>query len=85
MAKEYDNTNKGALFGNDSKREGKKDPDLQGKLNIGGHDHWISGWFHVYEKEGQKKKYISLSLGEAVEKKPEPAGRFDDLEDDIPF
>lgn len=84
MAQDYDNTNKGALFGNDKKREGKKDPDLQGKLNIGGVDHWISAWFHVYEKEGTKKKYISLALGEAVEKK-ESAGRFDDMEEDIPF
>lgn len=81
---EYDNTNKGALFGNDRKREGKKDPDLQGKLNIGGVDHWISAWFFVYEKDGQKKKAINLSLGEAVEKKAH-SGKFDDMEDDVPF
>lgn len=85
MTQEYDNTNKGALFGNERKREGKKDPDLQGKLNIGGQDHWISGWFFVYEKGGVKKKAINLSLGEAVEKKAAPAGHFDDLEDDVPF
>lgn len=84
MSKEYDNTNKGALFGNDRKREGKKDPDLQGKLNIGGQDHWISAWFFVYEKDGVKKKALNLSLGEAVEKKPVTSS-FDDLEDDIPF
>ena len=81
---DYDNTNKGALFGNDDKREGKKDPDLRGKLNIGGVDHWISGWFHVYEKDGGKKKMIQLSLGEAVEKKASKPS-LADLEDDVPF
>jgi hypothetical protein len=86
MAKEYDNTNKGALFGNDRKREGKKDPDLQGKLNIDGTEHWISGWFFTYEKEGQKKRGINLALGDQVQAKAEKkSGRFDDLKDDIPF
>ena len=87
MAKEYDNTDKGALFGNDRKREGKKDPDLQGKLNINGQERWISGWFFAYEKDGQKRKGINLSLGDIVQPKGEakPAGRFDDMEDDIPF
>lgn len=86
---QYDNTNKGALFGNTRKREGKKDPDLQGKLNIDGQERWISAWFFVYEKDGVKKKGINLSIGEVVEQKEsapkKPAGRFDDMEDDIPF
>ena len=84
---EYDNTNKGALFGNTRKREGKKDPDLQGKLNIGGVEYWISAWFFVYEKDGEKKKAINLALGEEVEprKQAEPKGVFDDMKDDIPF
>ena len=84
---QYDNTNKGALFGNTRKREGKKDPDLQGKLNIGGVEYWISGWFFVYDKDGEKKKAINLALGDEVEaRKPEEkAGPFDDMKDDIPF
>ena len=87
MAKEYDNTNKGALFGNTRMREGKKDPDLQGKLNINGTEHWLSGWFFTYEKDGQKKRGINLSLGQEVEQRAEQktAGKFDDMEDDIPF
>ena len=88
MAKEYDNTNKGALFGNTRMREGKKDPDLQGKLNIDGTERWISAWFFVYEKDGVKKKGINLALGDIVQPKGEaakPAGKFDDMSDDIPF
>lgn len=82
----YDNTNKGALFGNTRKREGKKDPDLQGKLDISGQEHWISGWFFTYEKDGQQKRGINLSLGDPVETKAtKPAGKFDDMKDDIPF
>jgi hypothetical protein len=89
MAKEYDNRNKGALFGNDRKREGKKDPDLQGKLDIAGQAFWISGWFFTYEKDGQKKRGINLALGDAVQPRAEAStekrGGFDDMEDDIPF
>jgi hypothetical protein len=86
MSKQYDDTNKGALFGNTRKREGKKDPDLQGKLNINGTEHWLSAWFFTYEKDGEKKRGINLALGEAVEGKaaPRTTSRADDAED-IPF
>ncbi len=72
MAQEYDNTNKGALFGNDRKREGKKDPDLQGKLNIDGEERWMSAWFFTYEKDGEKRRGINIALGDRVEAKGEP-------------
>ena len=87
MEKEYSNLNKGALFGNTRKREGKKDPDLQGKLNINGTEHWISAWFFVYEKEGAKKRGINISIGDVVEPKgePKPKQAFDDFKDSIPF
>lgn len=85
----YDNTNKGALFGNNRQREGKKDPDLQGKLNINGEEHWLSGWFFTYEKDGVKRKGINLALGDVVQAKaPSPtpnADKFEDMPDDIPF
>lgn len=85
MSQEYDNTNTGALFGNPRQREGHKDPDLQGKINIEGVERWVSAWFFVYEKEGKQKRAIRLVLGEVVEKAKEekPAGRFD--ADSIPF
>ena len=88
----YDNTNRGSLFGNERKREGKKDPDLQGKLNIDGTERWISAWFFTYEKDGTKRRGISLALGKQVEQetrqqpnesKGKPAAQ--DSDDDIPF
>ena len=84
---EYDNTNKGALFGNDRKREGKKDPDLQGKININGQEHWLSGWFFVFEKEGQKKKGINLAIGDVVQAKDSAPRKSSAPADDgdIPF
>ena len=86
MAKEYDNTNKGALFGNDRKRPDKKDPDLQGKINIDGQERWLSAWFFSYEKDGVKRRGINLALGEIVQLKGEARqAKADDLEDDIPF
>lgn len=84
----YDNTNKGALFGNTRKREGKKDPDLQGKININGTEHWLSGWFFAYEKDGGKKKGINLAIGAAVEARqeaPKEKSHFADMKDDLPF
>ena len=82
----YDNTNKGALFGNTRKREGKKDPDLQGKLDINGTKYWISGWFFTYEKDGEKKRAINLALGDAVEEiKDEEHNPVSEIESDIPF
>ena len=90
MSEERDNTNRGALFGNTRQREGKKDPDLQGRLNIDGTEHWISAWFFTYDKDGKKKKGISIVIGDEVEQREEqptkkPAGKFDDMDDDIPF
>ena len=85
---EYDNTNTGALFGNERKREGKKDPDLQGKLNIAGVEHWMSAWLFTYEKDGKKRRGINIRLGDRVDKqeqKPAAKGHFDDMDDDIPF
>lgn len=90
MAQQYDNTNKGALFGNTRQREGKKDPDLQGKINIDGTEHWLSAWFFTYEKDGQKKRGINLSIGDPVEEKaPQRDTRnnnpVSEIDSDIPF
>lgn len=90
MAQQYDDTNRGALFGNKNKREGKKDPDLQGKIDVGGTEYWISGWFKTYEKDGETRQMVSLALGDPVEQKAKPApakrgGAFDGMRDDIPF
>jgi hypothetical protein len=57
--KQYDNTNRGALFVNDRQREGKSDPDFNGEINIEGKEYYISGW----KKETKNgKRLVSLSV-----------------------
>lgn len=56
---QYDNTNRGVLFDNDRK-ESDNHPDMTGKLNVNGVDHWFSAWW----KEGKNGgEFLSLSLG----------------------
>lgn len=85
---EYDNTNSGALFKNDDKREGKKDPDYKGSVNVDGVDYWVSSWINT-SKAGQKYMSLKLKAKEprqesAPAKAPVAAGN-DDPNDDIPF
>lgn len=87
---ERDNTNRGALFGNTHKREGKKDPDLQGKIDINGTEFWLSGWFFFYDKDGEKKRAIGLAIGDEVQQqqpKQDPNKKAREIYEDadIPF
>jgi len=43
MEKQYDNTDRGALFKNDRK-EKDTHPDLGGTLNVGGDEYYINAW-----------------------------------------
>lgn len=54
---EYDNTNRGVLFKNDRK-DSDKHPDYKGNINVNGVEFWLSAWI----KEGQKGKFMSLSI-----------------------
>lgn len=66
---QYDNTNRGVLFGNDRK-ESDNHPDMKGKLNIDGVDHWVSGWWKVSKNDDE---FLSLSLGKPCEPTREQA------------
>jgi uncharacterized protein (DUF736 family) len=55
---DFDNTNRGSLFKNDKKEE-EKHPDMNGTINVGGTEYWISGWKKV-SKAGSG--FISLSV-----------------------
>lgn len=86
MNKEYDNTDRGVLFKNDRKEQDNH-PDYKGSINVGGTELWLSAWI----KEGQKGKFMSLSVKpkeEAAPAKPQPKRQpamADVPHDDIPF
>jgi hypothetical protein len=91
----YDNRNRGVLFKNDRK-DSDKHPDYKGSLNVNGQEFWLSAWI----KEGQRGKFMSLSVEPKKEqsisqqatakiKKPDQIstghrGKLD-MDDDIPF
>lgn len=60
----FDNTNRGILFGNDRKEKDTQ-PDYRGKLNVEGKEYWISGW----DKQTKAGPGISLSIQPAIAKK----------------
>ena len=85
----YDNTNRGAIWKNDDKREDNH-PDFKGSLNVDGREYWVSAW---KRKEGAPAKAPALSFSvkpkEAQPRRPDPisSGRSlrEELNDDIPF
>lgn len=87
MTKEYDNRNSGALFKNDKQGNAKR-PDYSGSINVDGRDYWISAWL----KEGQKGKFMSLSVkpkdaqpGGHPERHTKAKGAEMELDDSVPF
>jgi len=89
---EYDNTNRGAVWPNDRMREGKKDPEFTGTLNVEGVEYWLKGW-----KKRPDAKPGTPSLSISINRKDEnkapnpqkdsiaPDGPEDPFDDDIPF
>lgn len=54
----YDNSNRGAIWKNDDKREDSH-PDFKGSLNVNGQEFWVSAW---RRKEGAASKAPALSF-----------------------
>lgn len=89
MTKEYDNTDRGVLFKNDRKEQDNH-PDYKGSINVGGVEFWLSAWI----KEGNKGKFMSLSIkpkdqqahqpAQPPRRQPPPRRQHDDY-DDQPF
>ena len=88
----YDNTNRGAIWKNDDKREDNH-PDFKGSINVEGVEYWVSAW---KRKEGAAAKAPALSFSikpkEEQQPKRQPAdktragvARNADMEDEIPF
>lgn len=86
MSKQFDNTNRGALFKNNEKKS-ENSPEYTGLINIEGREFYLSGWV----KEGKNGKFFSLSVKTKEQKPAEKPQvqpqrtptRFED--DSIPF
>lgn len=74
---QYDNTNSGVLFKNESENE--KAPAYKGKINVEGKEYELAAWI----REGKKGKFMSLKVQEPRQKKPEPD--LVAMDDDIPW
>ncbi len=91
---QFDNTNRGSIWKNEKKREGKQDADFTGSINIEGVEYWLNGW---RRKEGAAAKAPAMTF--TVRRKGAlPAAAIDDegevrprksakeeMSDDIPF
>jgi len=83
----YDNTNRGSIWGND-KKETERHPDFTGSLNVEGTEYWVSAW---KRKADANPKAPSLSF--SIKPKEQSANQAsqaaqspsDSFDDDVPF
>lgn len=85
MSKQFDDTNRGALF-KEQEKSSERAPDYKGSINVDGKDYWLSAWV----KEAQSgRKYMSLSVEPKEKQAPrqQPTGRGKPSRDfdDAPF
>ena len=89
MPKQYDNTNRGAIWPNDKMRDGKQDPHFRGELNVDGVEYWVNAWKRKPDaKQGAPSLTFSVSRKDRNKApNPEPMNRppMDEFDDDIPF
>ena len=76
--KQYDNTNRGALFKNNDKTDDKH-ADYRGELNVAGAEYWLNAWLNV-SKTGNKYMALRLKPKEEAANKAKP-----EFDDEIPF
>ena len=75
---EYDNTNRGAVWKNET--DNPKAPALKGECNIGGTDYLVSAWKND-TSDNPKRPVLSFSFEkkQAKAKAPEPTDSFEDV------
>ena len=77
---EYDNTNSGVLFKNESPND--KAPAYKGKINVDGKEYELAAW--IREAKSGKGKFMSLKIQEPRKKQDAPK-EFADMDDDVPW
>lgn len=77
----YENTNTGVLFKNESDNE--KAPMYRGKINVDGKEYELAAW--VREAKSGKGKFLSLKVQEPRAKGEKKPVMFDDIDSDVPF
>lgn len=95
---QYDNTNRGVAFVNDTK-ESDSHPDMKGSINIEGTEYWLSAWWKTPQKGGDDFLSFSVKLKEGQGQKRQqqraapaptrgrgrPQASSNDDDDQIPF
>ena len=82
MNKEFDNTNRGALFRAEKKTDAH--PDYTGSLNVKGTEFYLSAWIKE-SKAGAKYMSLSCKEKESTPAVLNPAAKQINPDDDIPF
>ena len=86
--KQYDNSNRGALFKNEDKQQDTH-ADYRGSINVAGQEFWLDAWLKT-SKAG--KKYMSLSVKPKMAREhqgapanpPARTAPRDDFDDELP-
>ena len=79
---EYDNTNTGVLFRNETATPENKQPTHTGKFNVKGEDFQLAGWMRE-SKSG--KKFLSLKIQEPRTHEAKSTADDNTTATDIPF
>lgn len=88
--KQFDDTNRGALFKNTRKTD-EKHADYNGSINVDGHDYWLNAWLKT-SKDGKTFMSLSVKRKDGTDARPqqfvqEVQKRFPEaeLDDQVPF
>lgn len=80
---QYDNNNRGSIWGNDRKTEDKH-PDFKGQAEIDGVKYWISAWKRKPDAN-PKAPALSMSFQPVEEEQPVSVQKQEISDDQIPF
>ena len=78
---QYDNTNRGAIFPNDS-ADHPNAPIMKGPINVAGVEYQLAAWKNV-SKNG--KKYLSLLVEPQQSKASATTAKAPEAAEDLPF